>query len=174
MFVQQFFCGYCSQKGGVLCRVVDPEWFVSDPTPDPDPTFEKVSAPTPGFGKKFRIRPDPDPQHWYYVVLVKFFQRFSSEPDPDTLLDTKNIKPLKCRNFSQQLLWIGIRSDFPFWCLSGSCSKFYTCWKIWKNFQLLFAAMLVYICFIYRIRIHNTDLNSNKIKGLMKKPWLRN
>ncbi len=30
-------------------RVV--EWFVSDPTPDPDPTFKEVSAPTP----------DPDP-----------------------------------------------------------------------------------------------------------------
>ncbi len=30
-------------------RVVDPEWFVSDPTPDP--TFKEVSAPTP----------DPDP-----------------------------------------------------------------------------------------------------------------
>jgi hypothetical protein len=27
----------------------DPEWFFSDPTPDLDP--------------KFRIRPDPDPQH---------------------------------------------------------------------------------------------------------------
>ncbi len=27
------------------CRVVDPEWFVSDPTPDP--TFKEVSAPTP-------------------------------------------------------------------------------------------------------------------------------
>ncbi len=32
-------------------RVVDLEWFVSDPTPDPDPTFKEVSAPTP----------DPDP-----------------------------------------------------------------------------------------------------------------
>jgi hypothetical protein len=30
---------------------VDPELFVSDPTPDPDPTFNEVSAPTP----------DPDP-----------------------------------------------------------------------------------------------------------------
>ncbi len=38
-------------------RVVDPEWFFLDPTPDPyptsdpDPTFKEVSAPTP----------DPDP-----------------------------------------------------------------------------------------------------------------
>ncbi len=28
----------------VFIRVVDPEWFVSDPTPDPDPTFKEVSA----------------------------------------------------------------------------------------------------------------------------------
>jgi hypothetical protein len=35
-----------------LNRVVDPEWFVSDPTPDP--TFKEVSAPTP----------DPDPLFW--------------------------------------------------------------------------------------------------------------
>ncbi len=34
-----------------ISRVVDPEWFVSDPTPDPDPNFKEVSAPTP----------DPDP-----------------------------------------------------------------------------------------------------------------
>ncbi len=27
--------------------VVDPEWFVSDPTSDPNPTFKEVSAPTP-------------------------------------------------------------------------------------------------------------------------------
>ncbi len=32
-------------------RVVDPERFVSHPTPDPGPTFKEVSAPTP----------DPDP-----------------------------------------------------------------------------------------------------------------
>ncbi len=30
---------------------MDPEWFASDPTPDPDPTFKEISAPTP----------DPDP-----------------------------------------------------------------------------------------------------------------
>jgi hypothetical protein len=35
----------------VKTRVVDPELFVSDPTPDPNPTFKEVSAPTP----------DPDP-----------------------------------------------------------------------------------------------------------------
>ncbi len=29
----------------LVFRVVDPEWFVSDPTPDP--TFKEVSAPTP-------------------------------------------------------------------------------------------------------------------------------
>ncbi len=29
----------------VIFRVVDPKWFVSDPTPDPDPTFKEVSAP---------------------------------------------------------------------------------------------------------------------------------
>jgi hypothetical protein len=28
-----------------MIRVVDPEWFVSDPTPDP--TFKEVSAPIP-------------------------------------------------------------------------------------------------------------------------------
>jgi hypothetical protein len=36
-------------QGSVIYRVVDPERFVSDPTPDP--TFKEVSAPTP----------DPDP-----------------------------------------------------------------------------------------------------------------
>jgi len=40
-------------------RVVDSELFVSDPTPDPDPTFNEVSAPTP----------DPDPVS-YPVTLV--------------------------------------------------------------------------------------------------------
>jgi hypothetical protein len=34
-----------------VIRVVDPKLFVSDSTPDPDPTFKEVSAPTP----------DPDP-----------------------------------------------------------------------------------------------------------------
>ncbi len=38
-------------KKRVQTRVVDPEWFVSDPIPNPDPTFKEVSAPTP----------DPDP-----------------------------------------------------------------------------------------------------------------
>jgi hypothetical protein len=27
-------------------RDVDPKWFVSDPTPDPDPTFKEVLDPT--------------------------------------------------------------------------------------------------------------------------------
>jgi hypothetical protein len=35
----------------IFSRVVDPEWFVSDPTLDLDSTFKEVSAPTP----------DPDP-----------------------------------------------------------------------------------------------------------------
>ncbi len=35
----------------VSSGAVDPEWFVSDPTPDPDLTFKEVLAPTP----------DPDP-----------------------------------------------------------------------------------------------------------------
>jgi hypothetical protein len=34
---------------------VDPEWFVSDPNPVPDPTFKEVSAPDPD------LTPDPDP-----------------------------------------------------------------------------------------------------------------
>jgi hypothetical protein len=32
--------------GMIIFRVVDPE-FISDPTPDPDPTFKEVSALTP-------------------------------------------------------------------------------------------------------------------------------
>ncbi len=40
-------------------RDVDPEWFISDPTPDPDPTFNEVLAPTP----------DPDPIS-YPLTLV--------------------------------------------------------------------------------------------------------
>jgi hypothetical protein len=35
---------------------VDPEWFVSDPTPVPDPTFKEVSTPTPDPD----LTPDPD------------------------------------------------------------------------------------------------------------------
>jgi len=32
---------------------MDPEGFVSDPTPDPDPTYKELSAPT--------VDPDPTP-----------------------------------------------------------------------------------------------------------------
>jgi hypothetical protein len=37
--------------------VVDPEWFFSDPIPDPDPTFQRVPDPIPDPDPT----PDPDP-----------------------------------------------------------------------------------------------------------------
>ncbi len=144
---------------------MDPEWFIWDPTPDRDQTFEKVSAPTSDPSKSFgsdRIRNHNTGTNDFPVNRNSIRIPYSTK---------KNIKLLWCRNLSQLLLWIAIRSDFPFWCLSGSesgsCSKFYTCWKIWKNFQLfqlLFAAMLVYICFIYRIRIHTLISTVTKSK----------
>ncbi len=50
----------------VKTRVVDPELFVSDPTPDPNPTFKEVSAPTS----------DPDPtlaisMVWYRETQIQ-------------------------------------------------------------------------------------------------------
>ncbi len=47
---EKFCFKFIPSKG---CPDLDPKWFIpeSDPTPDPD------------FFKKFRIRPDPDPQH---------------------------------------------------------------------------------------------------------------
>ena len=41
--------------------VVDPERFFSDPYPDPDPTFRRVSDPIPDPYPDPDSTPDPDP-----------------------------------------------------------------------------------------------------------------
>ncbi len=43
----------------IRLRVLDPEYFASDPTPDPYPTFKEVSAPSPDSDTE----PTPDPDH---------------------------------------------------------------------------------------------------------------
>ncbi len=50
IFLQVFLLGN-PVLDELLSSVVDPEWFFSDPIPDPDPTFQRVSDPIP----------DPDP-----------------------------------------------------------------------------------------------------------------
>ncbi len=46
----------------LLCSVVEPEWFFSDPIPDPDPTFQRVSDLVPDPDPN----PDPDPV-WIWI-----------------------------------------------------------------------------------------------------------
>ncbi len=53
---------------------VDPEWFISDPIPDPDPTFQRVPDPIPDPDPD--PTPDPDPV-WIHTHTHKYLHTYT-------------------------------------------------------------------------------------------------
>ncbi len=54
--------------------VVDPEWFISDPIPDPDPAFQRVPDPIPDPDPD--PTPDPDPV-WIHTHTHKYLHTYT-------------------------------------------------------------------------------------------------
>ncbi len=57
-----------------FASVVDPEWFISDPIPDPDPTFQRVPDPIPDPDPD--PTPDPDPV-WIHTHTHKYLHTYT-------------------------------------------------------------------------------------------------